>query len=90
MWDIGPLCNCILVKRSEDEGEFIRVARRRDPEAHRYPCGGTRGHEQAGCSCKAITGNDIVCGCSVMFFWMLCYVFMNVVNVLINNQTITS
>ena len=29
MWDIGPLFNCKLVKRSEDEGDFIRAARRR-------------------------------------------------------------
>ena len=29
MWDIGPNVSCILVKRSEDEVIFIRVARRR-------------------------------------------------------------
>ena len=39
---------------------------------------------------KAITGKDIVCGCSTMFFKMLCYDFMNVVDVLINNPTIIS
>ena len=26
MWDIGPNVNCQLVKRSEDEANFIRVA----------------------------------------------------------------
>ena len=29
MWDIGPNINCILVKRSEDEANFIRAARGR-------------------------------------------------------------
>ena len=29
MWDIGPIVSCILVKRSEDEAYFIRVARGR-------------------------------------------------------------
>ena len=29
MWDIGPNVSCILVKRSEVEVKFIRVARRR-------------------------------------------------------------
>ena len=28
MWDIGPNVSCILVKRSEVEVKFIRVARR--------------------------------------------------------------
>ena len=27
MWDIGPNVNCILVKRSEDEANYIRAAR---------------------------------------------------------------
>ena len=27
MWDIGPNVNCQLVKRSEDEANFIRAAR---------------------------------------------------------------
>ena len=26
MWDIGPNVNCQLVKRSEDEANFIRAA----------------------------------------------------------------
>ena len=29
MWDIGPNVSCILVKRSENEVKFIRVARGR-------------------------------------------------------------
>ena len=29
MWDIGPNVNCQLVKRSEDEANFIRAARER-------------------------------------------------------------
>ena len=31
MWDIGPNVNCQLVKRSEDEANFIRAARGRVP-----------------------------------------------------------
>ena len=31
MWDIGPNVNCKLVKRSEDEANFIRAARGRVP-----------------------------------------------------------
>ena len=31
MWDIGPNVNCKLVKRSEDEANFIRAPRGRIP-----------------------------------------------------------
>ena len=31
MWDIGPNVNCQLVKRSEDEANFIRATRGRVP-----------------------------------------------------------
>ena len=31
MWDIGPNVNCQLIKRSEDEANFIRVAQGRVP-----------------------------------------------------------
>ena len=31
MWDIGPNVSCKLVKRSEDEANFIRAARGRVP-----------------------------------------------------------
>ena len=31
MWDIGPNVNCQLVKRSEDEANFIRAPRGRIP-----------------------------------------------------------
>ena len=31
MWDIGPNVHCKLVKRSEDEANFIRAARGRVP-----------------------------------------------------------
>ena len=31
MWDIGPNVNCQLVKRSEDEANFIRATQGRVP-----------------------------------------------------------
>ena len=39
MWDVGPNVNCQLVKRSEDEANFIRVARGRGPGVRRKLAG---------------------------------------------------
>ena len=52
--------------------------------------GGHRGTGKQDAVAKAIIEKYIVCECSAIFFWILCYVFMNVVDVLINNLTITS
>ena len=52
--------------------------------------GGHEGTSKQDAVAKVIIGKDIVCGCSAIFFWMLRYMFMNVVDVLINNPIITS
>ena len=79
----------MLDMRHKVEGNFIRVTRRhvlgviqRRTGTH---VGGHGGTSKQDAVTKAITRKDIVCGYSVMFFWMLCYGFMNVVDVLINN-----
>ena len=48
------LCNCILVKRSEDEGDFIKVARRRVPDMiQRRTSTHVGGHGARGIRCIA-------------------------------------
>ena len=87
----------MLIKRHKVEGNFIKVTQRHVLGViQRRTCthvGGHGGTSKEDAVAKAITEKDIVCKCSAMFFWMLCYVFMkvvDVVDVLINNPTITS
>ena len=85
MWDIGPLCNCKLVKKSKDKGDFIRAARRGVPDViHRRTSTHVGGHETQGTSCiaKAITERIKICGCLVLIFICMYICFMDIVDVL--------
>ena len=83
----------MLDMRHKVECNFIRVTRRFVPGMIQR-CTGTLGRHgdtrMQDVVAKAIIEKDIVCGYSAIFFWMLCYIFMNIVDVLINNPIITS
>ena len=71
LWDIGHLCNCRLVKRSEDEEDFIRAARRYVLDViQRRTCThvGEQGTQGTSCISKAMTERIKMCGCLVLIF----------------------